>query len=145
MLLRWDPFRELDRTFDDLVGRMGTARPALPFDAVRRGDSLVVSVDLPGVPADAIDLTVERNVLTIKADRVHDRREDDEVLASERRYGTFTRQLFLGDNVDMSRITADHSDGVLTITIPIAETARARKVEIGTGAMDTQAIEAKSA
>jgi HSP20 family protein len=141
MLLRWDPFRELDRTFDELT--RGVAAPALPFDAVRRGDHVVVTVDLPGVPSDAIDLSVERNVLTLKVQRDADRREGDEVLASERRHGTFTRQLFLGENLDTANITADHRDGVLTITIPVAETAKARKVPIGTGS-EMPAIEASA-
>ena len=143
MLLRWDPFRELDRTFDDIVGR--TSTPALPFDAVRRGDSVVVSVDLPGVAADAIDLTVERNVLTLRVERRPDQREGDEVLASERRFGTFSRQLFLGENLDTSTISADHRDGVLTITIPVAETAKPRKVAVGGSTHEAHAIEAKSA
>lgn len=145
MLLRWDPFRDIDRTFDEIVGRTGSPAPALPFDAVRRGDSVVVSVDLPGVPADAIDLTVERNVLTLRAERHAEHREGDEVLASERRFGSFTRQLFLGDNLDTSTISADHRDGVLTITIPVAETAKPRKVSVGGGSTEAHAIEAKSA
>jgi HSP20 family protein len=143
MLLRWDPFRELDRTFEEVT--RGVA-PALPFDAVRRGDNVIVTVDLPGVAPDAIDLTVERNVLTLRAERYPDRREDDEVLASERRVGTFTRQLFLGENLDTSTISADHRDGVLTITIPVAETAKPRKVSVGGGeGSPPQAIEARSA
>lgn len=143
MLLRWDPFREIDRTFDE-VTRGGVA-PALPFDAVRRGDSVIVTVDLPGVAPDAIDLTVERNVLTLRAERQPDRGEGDEVLASERRVGTFTRQIFLGENLDTSTISADHHDGVLTISIPVAETAKPRKVTVGGESAKAQAIEAKSA
>jgi HSP20 family protein len=143
MLLRWDPFREFDRTFEEVT--RGVA-PALPFDAVRRGDNVIVTVDLPGVAPDTIDLTVERNVLTLRAERHPDRREGDEVLASERRIGTFSRQLFLGENLDTSTISADHRDGVLTITIPVAETAKPRKVAVGGGEDSRpQAIEAKSA
>ena len=143
MLLRWDPFRELDRTFEEVT--RGFA-PALPFDAVRRGDHVILTVDLPGVSSDDIDVTVERNVLTLRVERQADRREGDEVLASERRVGTFTRQLFLGDNLDTSNISADHRDGVLTVTIPVAETARPRKVPIGEiEGHRPQAIEAKSA
>ncbi|QGG94829.1 Hsp20/alpha crystallin family protein [Actinomarinicola tropica] len=144
MLLRWDPFRDIDRTFDEIVGRT-TAPPALAFDAVRRGDTVVVSVDLPGVSADAIDLTVERNVLTVKAERRPEQHDGDEVLASERRFGTFTRQLFLGDNLDTSTISADHRDGVLTITIPVAETAKPRKVEVAGATPEAHAIEATTA
>lgn len=145
MLLRWDPFRDIDRTFDEIVGRANTPSPALPFDAVRRGDAVVISVDLPGVSADAIDLTVERNVLTLRAERHAEHREGDDVLASERRFGSFTRQLFLGDNLDTSTISADHRDGVLTITIPVAETAKPRKVAVGGSSVEAHAIEAKSA
>ncbi len=143
MLLRWDPFREMDRTFEELAGRAGTA--SLPFDAVRRGDSVVVSVDVPGVRAEDLDLTVERNVLTLKVERQPDRREGDEVLASERRFGTVTRQLVLGDNLDTSTVSADHRDGVLTITIPMAETAKPRKVSISSSPVEAHAIEAVSA
>ena len=143
MLLRWDPFRELDRTFEEVTRGVS---PALPFDAVRRGDNVIVTVDLPGVAPDAIDVTVERNVLTLRAERHPDRREGDEVLASERRIGTFTRQLFLGENLDTSTISADHRDGVLTITIPVAETAKPRKVAVGgESSPHAQAIEARSA
>ena len=142
MLLRWDPFRELDRSFEEIT--RGVA-PGLPFDAVRRGDSVIVSVDLPGVTADSIDVTVERNVLTVHAERHPDRREGDEVLASERRAGSFTHQIFLGENLDTSTISADHRDGVLTITIPVAETAKPRKVSVGSDSEAPQAIEAKSA
>ena len=145
MLLRWDPFRDIDRTFDEIVGRSAAPAPALPFDAMRRGDSVVVTVDLPGVPADAVELTVERNVLTLKAERHPDHREGDEVLASERRFGSFTRQLFLGDNLDTSAISADSRDGVLTITIPVAETAKPRRVEVGGGSTEARAIETTSA
>jgi HSP20 family protein len=145
MLLRWDPFRDIDRTVEEVMGRVNSPAPALPFDAVRRGEAVVVSVDLPGVAADAIDLTVERNVLTLRAERHAERRDDDEVLASERRFGSFTRQIFLGDNLDTSTISADHRDGVLTITIPVAETAKPRKVAVGGSSVEAHAIEAKSA
>ena len=97
------------------------------------------------IVAPELDRTVERNVLTIRADRHPDRRESDEVLASERRMGSFTRQLFLGENLDTSTVSADHRDGVLTVTIPVAETAKPRKVAVGGGEGSPQAIEAKSA
>jgi HSP20 family protein len=138
MLLRFDPFRELDRAFDQLADP--AVRPAVPFDAVRRGDQVVVSFDLPGVTPDDIDVTVERDVLTLTAERRPDRREGDDVLVSERRMGRFTRRLFLGENLDTDHIQAEHHEGVLTITLPIAERAKARKVEIG-GGDQAQAIE----
>lgn len=133
MLLRFDPFRELDRAFDQLAEPMARVAPAVAFDAVRRGDQVVVTFDLPGVAPESIDLTVERDVLTLTAERAADRQEGDEVIVSERRMGRFTRRLFLGENLDTDHIGADYREGVLTVTIPIAERAKARKVEIGAG------------
>src|SRR5687767_11412254 len=97
MLLRFDPFRDVDRLVDETFGRSQTL---MPMDAVRRDDHVEVRLDLPGVDPAQIDLTVERNVLTIRAVRNPWRREGDELIASERRHGTFTRQLFLGDTID---------------------------------------------
>ena len=127
MLLRYDPFRELDR----FTERSRSTAPAIPMDAVRRGEQVHIAFDLPGVDADSIDLEVERNVLTLRAERRFDPQEGDEVLAGERRQGRFTRQVFLGDTLDTGRVAADYHDGVLEVTIPMAEQARARKVEIG--------------
>lgn len=129
MLLRFgDPFRELDRMTDELWGQRA---PAVPMEAVRRDDTVVVDFDLPGVDQDAIDLTVERDMLTVRVERQPQRKEGDEVLAAERRYGTFSRQLFLGDTLDSEHIAADYHDGVLTVTIPVRSHAQARKVAIG--------------
>jgi HSP20 family protein len=130
MLMRFDPFRELDRLTQQA---WGPQRSVLPMDAYRRGDQFVVSFDLPGVDADSIDLTVEKNVLTVKAERRPSRIEGDELLASERPHGSFTRQLFLSEALDTDAIQADYRDGVLTVTIPIAERAKARKVAVGHG------------
>jgi len=140
MLMRFDPFRELDRATEQLWNR--AAEPAVPMDAVRRGSDVVVSFDLPGVDPDSIDLTVERNVLTLKAERRSQRTEGEEVIATERRQGTFTRQLFLGDTLDTGRVQASYDHGVLTVTIPVAETAKPRRVSIGGGSNGAQAIEA---
>lgn len=134
MLLQFDPFRELDKR----------SAPALPMDAVRRGETVHVYLDLPGVAADSIDIEVERNVLTVKADRRWAREEGDQVLASERRQGTFVRRLLLGDTLDGERVAADYVDGVLNLTIPVAETAKPRKVAIGGGGGNAEAIEAES-
>jgi HSP20 family protein len=140
MLLRFDPFRELDRVTDAAWGRPSSP---MPMDAVRRGDSVVVSFDLPGVEPDSIDVTVERNVLNVRASRSHDRAEGDEVLAAERRYGSISRQLLLSDTLDGNGIAADYDRGVLTVRIPVAATAKPRKVEIGTGHR-SEAIEAET-
>ena len=131
MLLRFDPFRELDRVADDAF-RVGRS-PVMPMDAVRRGEQVVVSFDLPGVDPAPIDVEVERNQLTVRAERRWDRAEDEQVLAAERRHGTFSRQLLLGETLDGSRVEAAYADGVLTLTVPVAETAKPRKVSVAVG------------
>ena len=139
MLMRFDPFRDLDRLFEAAGANGGTPR-TVPMNAVRRGDRLVVSFDLPGVRPEDIDLTVERNQLTVTAERAVDRQEGEEWLVAERPTGRFTRQLLLGDNLDTDSIQADVHHGVLEITIPVAEQAKPRKVAIGGG--DSQRPEA---
>lgn len=132
MLIRTtDPFRELDRLTAHLLGGTGTTnRPAaMPMDAWREGDRFVLELDLPGVSRDSIDIDVERNVLTVRAERVG-RNGDWEALASERPRGMFSRQLVLGDNLDLDRIEATYADGVLRLVVPVAEKAKPRKVEI---------------
>ena len=138
MLLRTtDPFRDLDRLTQQLMGT--TNRPAvMPMDAWREGDRFVIEFDLPGVNTDSIDLDVERNVLTVRAERVA-RNGDWEPLASERPRGAFSRQLVLGDNLDLDKIEAAYADGVLRLVIPVAEQAKPRKVEIaGISSSDRQ-------
>ena len=143
MLLRTaDPFRELDRLAQQLLGANGTInRPAvMPMDAWREGESFVVEFDLPGVDPSSVDLDVERNVLTVSAERLP-RNGDWEMLASERPRGMFSRQLVLGDNLDLDRIEAQYDDGVLRLTVPVAERAKPRKIEISSADQPT-AIEA---
>ncbi|HEY9564559.1 MAG TPA: Hsp20 family protein [Nocardioides sp.] len=129
MLIRnTDPFREFDRLTQQLMG--STNRPAvMPLDAWREGETFVLEFDLPGVNIDSIDLDVERNVLTVRAERPA-RNGDWEMLASERSKGAFSRQLVLGDNLDLDRIEASYDAGVLRLTIPVAEKARPRKIQI---------------
>jgi HSP20 family protein len=129
MLMRWDPFGEFDR----LTNWSAVRRPAVPLDAYRRGEEFVVQMDLPGVDPDSIDLTVQRNVLTVKAERRSVLDEYDESLVSERPTGVFTRQLFLGENLDVDNLRADYEHGVLTVTIPVTEAARPRKIEVQAG------------
>jgi HSP20 family protein len=131
MLLRFDPFRELDRLASAPWGR---TRPVMPMDAYRNGDQFVVHFDLPGIDPDSIDLTVEKNVLTVTAERTSTTQQGDDVLVSERFHGQYSRQLFLGEALDADRIQANYEHGVLTVTIPVAQQAKARKVEITTGA-----------
>ena len=140
MLLRTtDPFRDFDRITNQLLGT--TNRPAvMPMDAWREGDVFHLEFDLPGVAPESIDLDVERNVLTVRAERVA-RNGDWEMLASERPRGMFSRQLVLGDNLDLERIEAHYDAGVLRLSIPVAERAKPRKIEVTSGKQHT-AIEA---
>jgi HSP20 family protein len=134
MLMRTDPFRELDRLTQQVFGNTaGTwSRPtAMPMDAYRAGDQFVVAFDLPGVDPDAIELDVERNVLTVKAERRPVAMgEHVEMQVAERPLGVFSRQLFLGDTLDVERIDAAYDAGVLTLRIPVAEKAKPRKIAI---------------
>lgn len=136
MLLRnADPFREFDRLAQQLVG--STSRPAvMPMDAWREGDVFVIEFDLPGVAKDTIDLDVERNVLTVRAERLA-KNGDWELLAGERPRGLFSRQLVLGDNLDLDRIEASYADGVLSLRVPVAEKAKPRKIEVALDSGDT--------
>lgn len=131
MLMRTDPFRELDRMAQQAFGSVGTlARPAvMPIDAWREGDTFVVELDLPGVDPGSIDLDVERNVLTVRAERPLPE-DGTELIAAERPRGHFSRQLFLGDTLDTGGISAAYDRGVLTLKIPVAEQAKPRKIQI---------------
>jgi HSP20 family protein len=134
MLMRFDPFRELDSLSQALANAPGVARAnVMAMDAYRDGDRVVIHLDLPGIDPDTIDLTVEKNVLTITAERRWEPPEGQEMLVSERRQGRFTRQLFLGESLDADRIDASYDRGVLTVTIPVAEQAKPRKVQIQSG------------
>jgi HSP20 family protein len=141
MLMRSDPFREFDRLAQQLLGAGTTSRPAvMPMDAWREGDTFIVEFDLPGVRPETLDLDVERNVLTVRAER-SSLTGERELIASERPRGVFSRQLILGDNLDTESVGASYSSGVLTIRIPVAEQAKPRKIQI-TSDEDRQAINA---
>ncbi len=135
MLMRTDPFRELDRLTQQFLGQTGTwSRPAvMPMDAYRSGEEFVVHFDLPGVEPSSIDLNVERNVLTVKAERTGGPGEDVEWQVAERPRGVYSRQLFLGDTLDTDNINAHYDAGVLTLRIPVTEAAKPRKIEITDG------------
>ena len=142
MLMRTDPFRELDRVAEQVFGT--AARPAaMPIDAYRKGDEFVVLFDLPGCDPASINLTVERNVLTVHAER---RRpgDDVELLIGERPTGTFSRQLFLAETLDSERLAADYNDGVLRLRVPVKEQAKPRRVDIAVGTGQAASIEASS-
>ena len=128
MLMRTDPFRDLDRLTQQVLGT--AARPAvMPMAAWREGEAFVVEFDLPGVGADSLELDVERNTVTVHAERAP-RDQNKEMVAAERPTGVFSRQLFLGDNLDTEKIDAHYEDGVLRLRIPVAEKAKPRKVAI---------------
>jgi HSP20 family protein len=140
MLMRTDQFRELDRLAQQVFGTM--ARPTvMPMDAWRDGEKFVVEFDLPGVDPSSIDLDVERNVLTVKAER-NELPESTESIASERPRGVFSRQLFLGETLDTDKIDASYVDGVLRLTVPVAEEAKPRKIRIASAGRERQAISA---
>jgi HSP20 family protein len=141
MLMRYDPFREIDRFTEGLFGNSART-PWMPMDAVRKDDHVDVLFDLPGVRPDSIELTVERNVLTVKAERSWWPEEGAEVLARERTQGTFSRQVLLGEALDSEHVAAHYDQGVLRVTIPVLEKAKPRKVEVHSG--DTQSIEVGS-
>ena len=129
MLMRTDPFRDLDRLTQQAFGT--AARPAaMPIDAYRSGEEFVVQFDLPGVEVASLDLTVEKNVLTVHAERTRAEAEGVELLVGERPHGTFSRQLFLGETLDAEHIEATYADGVLTLRLPIAEKAKPHRVPI---------------
>ncbi|MBA2752762.1 MAG: Hsp20/alpha crystallin family protein [Actinobacteria bacterium] len=144
MLMRFDPFRELDRLSEQVAGANRQWPAVLPMDAYRRGDQFVVHLDLPGTDPSSVELTVERNVLTVKAERAWARDQEDEVLISERPQGVFTRQLFLGESLDTDAIEANYDKGVLTLTIPVAEQAKPRRVAISGQSNGPTTVEAKS-
>ena len=150
MLMRTDPFRDFDRLTQQFFGNLGGAgtgtwsRPsAMPMDAYRSGNEFVVAFDLPGVNPDAIELNVERNVLTVKAERrPNPVGEDVEIQVAERPLGVFSRQLFLGDTLDAEHISASYDSGVLTLRIPVAEQAKPRRIEISNADTGVRQIDA---
>jgi HSP20 family protein len=132
MLMRTDPFRDIDRLAQQVFGNGG--RPAgMQMDAYRTGNDVIVHFDLPGIDPETVELDIERNVLSVRVERRSPAPEDAEVLAAERPTGTFTRQLFLGDTLDTERIDASYDSGVLTLRIPVAEQAKPRRIEISGG------------
>lgn len=140
MLMRTDPFRDLDRLTEQVFGT--PARPVvMPMDAWRDGDEFFVELDLPGVDPDSLDLDVERNVVTVRASRPQ-LDPGRAMIATERTRGVFSRQLFLGENLDTDRIRADYRDGVLRLIVPVAEEAKPRKIEVTCAGHERQAINA---
>ena len=143
-LMRFDPFRELDRLADQALVGARAAR-TLPMEALRRGDQFIVSIDVPGTDPKDIDVTIERNVVEITAQRQPIRQEGDEVIVDERPQGEFRRQLFLGENLDPDHLSAACDRGVLTLTIPVSEASKPRKIQIGSSNAGQQAVQTGSA
>ena len=139
MLLQNSPFRDFDNLFDWSTSGARTAGRAMPMDAYRRDDNVWVHIDLPGVAADSIDISVERNVLTVTAERTYQREEGDRVYFDERPEGTFRRQVTLGEGLDADGVEADYTDGVLTLRIPVVPQAQPRKINVGTGQLAVDA------
>ncbi|MGO9659892.1 MAG: Hsp20/alpha crystallin family protein [Acidimicrobiales bacterium] len=146
MLTRFDPIANFDQISNELLGALSRRASSMPMDAYRHQDNWVVRVDLPGVEPGSIDLTVDRNVLRIEANRNWQPAEGDLVLVVERPRGSFSRQLMLNDDIDSAAIKADYRDGVLTVLLPVAEAAKPKKVAISTSAPSAAtAVEAQSA
>jgi HSP20 family protein len=129
-LMRFDPFREVDRLSEQLLAG-GRARRMMPMEAFRRGDNCQIRLDMPGVMPEDVEVTVERNVVSVRATRRSDRQEADEVLVDETPKAEFSRQLFLGENLDAGRMSGELESGVLTLTVPVAEESKPKRVEIG--------------
>jgi HSP20 family protein len=140
-LLRFDPFAGLERLTQQMMGERQGPRP-IPMSAVRRDDQVVAYFDLPGVSPEDVDITVERNVVTIRAERRPAYQEGDEVIVNERPYGVFTRQVFLGDSLDLDKMSADYARGELCLTIPVSEKAKPRRIELQTGDQEPQQVTA---
>ena len=138
MLMRFDPFRDAENRLQLFNRQMGAPPLTMAMDAYRDGDRFLVQFDLPGVDPESIDLTVEKNVLTVRAERKWETRDDQEMVISERVQGSFSRQLFLGDSLDAEHVEARYHNGVLTLSIPVAEQAKPRKVAVTTSSDDTE-------
>lgn len=131
MLMRFDPFSDFDR-LSRQVWNTSRGSSFMPADAYRKDDRFYIHLDMPGIDADTIDVEVEKNNLTVSAERKWKIDADDQVLLNERPSGTFSRQFFLGENLDTDAIEAGYDHGVLTLSIPVAETAKARKIAVNT-------------
>ena len=142
MFTQSDPFRAFDSFFEQVPAR---STGGVPLDAYRRGEDVWVHLDVPGVAAESIDVDVERNVLTVTAERSWAREDDDQIYLNERRQGTYRRQVHLGEGLDVEGIEADYHDGVLTLRIPVAERAKPRKIAINTGTSPSAVIDAELA
>ncbi|HYY44730.1 MAG TPA: Hsp20/alpha crystallin family protein [Actinomycetota bacterium] len=141
MVMRWDPFDELERMTERLT--RPTRQGSIPMDVYRRGDEFVIDFDLPGFDPESIDLTVEKNALTLRAERPLESPEGVELIAWERPRGRFSRQVLLSEGLDTGGLKASYENGVLSVLIPVSETAKPRRVDIE-GSSQRQAIETEA-
>ena len=139
-VMRWDPFRQFDRITEQLTRMPRT----MPMEALRRGEELFVSLDLPGVSPEDVEVTVERNVLSVKAERRSLWQEGDDVIIDESPQGSFSRQLYLGENLDTERLDASYDRGMLKLRIPVSEKAKPRRVTVSGGGSEPQQVDATS-
>ena len=142
-MFRFDPFRDFDRLTEQMLGApAGSARAPrfMPMDLYRSGDHYVLHADLPGIDPSSVDVNVENGTLTVSAERSARTERDVQWLASERFTGTFMRQLTLGEGIDEDSISATYHNGVLTVTLPVAERAKPRRIEVSAGG-EAQTIE----
>jgi len=128
--LRFDPFRELDRMASEMMGAARAPR-LMPMDAYRHGENYVLRFDLPGIDSERMEIVAENSTLTIRAERRSDAPDGAEFVVAERPSGAYSRQIMLGDGLDVDAVTAEYRDGVLVVTIPVAEQAKPRRIEIG--------------
>jgi HSP20 family protein len=135
-MIRFDPTRETDR----LTQSMWSARASVPLDVYRKGEKFIVREDLPGIDPESLDVTIERNVLSIRAERSSVLDEGEEVLVAERPQGTFTRRLFLREGLDADKISAKYDRGVLTVTVPVAESAKSRRISVNIGGFEDEDV-----
>jgi HSP20 family protein len=145
MLVRFDPFNELDRLTDRLFSNGWTkSTVAMPLDAYKHGEEFIVNVDIPGVDPESIEVTVDQDTLTISAERKWQPAEDDYIAFAERPHGKFTRQLFLGEALDQEKLEAHYDNGVLTIKIPVAQSAKPRRIPVASKKGEKQLVEAQA-
>jgi HSP20 family protein len=142
-LMRSDPFAGFDRLTQQMTGARQGPRP-IPMAAFRRGDQVLAYFDLPGINPDDVEITIERNIVTIRAERRPAYQEGDEVIVDERPYGTFSRQVFLGDSLDLEKMTADYTQGELCLTIPVSEKAKPRRIKLQPSDQEPQQVTANT-
>lgn len=138
MVMRFDPFQEFDRWAQQMSSGPRPRRMSVPLDAYRRGDRVVACFDMPGTDLNSIELSCESNVLSVSAERELEHQEGDQLFVHERPEGGYFRQIFVGEALDLDRVEASYDRGVLRITIPVAETAKPRRIQVKTTEQPTE-------